>query len=176
MILFPWAWFWLTFKVVSARPGRPLTGKIIEAWVKPGRDFVPMMFSLFLLHLKMLPSVTSSIITTIATRPILGMLIPHRPLMCPGVFFLQENLKYSPALYIICQILPQILPQLQSLQVSPNQINLLTLFCDHHVTVPNACLRAWGCLRGDMPPSEAGKFCIFEIGFVQFGEYFWVQI
>ena len=34
----------------------------------------------------------------------------------------------------------------------------------------------WGCLRGDEPPSEARKFCIFETGIMQFGEYFWVQI
>ena len=33
-----------------------------------------------------------------------------------------------------------------------------------------------GCLRGDVPPPEAGKFCIFESGIVQFDEYFWEQI
>ena len=26
---------------------------------------------------------------------------------------------------------------------------------------------------GDVPPSEAEKFCIFETGIVQFDEYFW---
>ena len=30
--------------------------------------------------------------------------------------------------------------------------------------------------EGDVPPSEAVKFCIFETGIVQFNEYFWVQI
>ena len=33
-----------------------------------------------------------------------------------------------------------------------------------------------GCLRRDVPPSEAGKFCIFETGIMPFGEYFWAQI
>ena len=30
-----------------------------------------------------------------------------------------------------------------------------------------------GVSEGDVPPSEAGKCCIFETGIVQFGEYFW---
>ena len=34
-----------------------------------------------------------------------------------------------------------------------------------------ACAHRGG-LRGDVPPSEAGKFCIFATGIVQFGEYF----
>ena len=35
-----------------------------------------------------------------------------------------------------------------------------------------------GCVRGDVAcaPSEAEKFCIFEIEIVQFNEYFWVQV
>ena len=40
------------------------------------------------------------------------------------------------------------------------------------VTVPNVCLDT----QGDVPPSEAEKFCIFETGSVQFDKYFWVQI
>ena len=32
----------------------------------------------------------------------------------PGVSIPQENLNYSPALSVVCQIFPQILPQLQS--------------------------------------------------------------
>ena len=38
------------------------------------------------------------------------------------------------------------------------------------------CVMHRGCLRGNVPPSEAGKFCIFEIEIVQFDEYFWEQI
>ena len=29
--------------------------------------------------------------------------------------------------------------------------------------------------EGDMPPSEAGRFCIFESPSVQFGEYFLIK-
>ena len=44
------------------------------------------------------------------------------------------------------------------------------------MTVPNAHLRPkGGCLKGDVPPSEAEKFCIFETGIVQFDEYVWAQ-
>ena len=32
-------------------------------------------------------------------------------MQCTGVSILQENLNYSPALSVVCQILPQILPQ-----------------------------------------------------------------
>ena len=38
-----------------------------------------------------------------------------------GVSSLQENLNYSPALCVLYKILPQILPQLQKLQVHFNQ-------------------------------------------------------
>ena len=44
------------------------------------------------------------------------------------------------------------------------------------ITVPNAHFNTRGCLRGDVPPLEARKLCIFETGIVQFGEYFWAQI
>ena len=30
-----------------------------------------------------------------------------------------------------------------------------------------------GVSEGDVPPSEAGNFYTFEIGIVQFDEYFW---
>ena len=52
----------------------------------------------------------------------------------------------------------------------------LKYFCDDLVgiTEPHACLdvQGGGCVRGDVPPSVAGKFCIFETWIVQFGEYF----
>ena len=38
-----------------------------------------------------------------------------------GVSILQENLNYSPALNVVCQILPQIHPQLSKLQVPSNR-------------------------------------------------------
>ena len=44
------------------------------------------------------------------------------------------------------------------------------------VTLPNAHLVALEVSEGDVPPSEAGKFCIFEIGNVQIDEYFRVQV
>ena len=90
----------------------------------------------------------------------------------PGVSILQENLNYSPALCVVYKVLPQILPQLQKLQVH------LTRGVDQSLTWVRSdfvlCTR--GCLRGDVPPSEAGKFCIFETGIGQFDEYFWEQI
>ena len=39
----------------------------------------------------------------------------------PGVSIVQENLNYSPALCVVCKMLPQILPQLQKLRVHFNQ-------------------------------------------------------
>ena len=44
------------------------------------------------------------------------------------------------------------------------------------ITVPNAYLVRTGGVWGGCAPWEAGKFCIFEIGIVQFDEYFWVQV
>ena len=35
-----------------------------------------------------------------------------------------------------------------------------------------ALARTGVCVRGDVPPSEAGKFFIFATGIVQFGKYF----
>ena len=64
------------------------------------------------------------------------------------------------------------------LQVPPNRGHrsiFLTFFCDdfvwhHSAECPLGC--TGGCLRGDVHPSEAGKFCIFETGIMQFDEYF----
>ena len=44
------------------------------------------------------------------------------------------------------------------------------------VTLPNAHLDAQGGVWGGCAPSEAEKFSIFEIGIMQFSEYFWVQV
>ena len=77
------------------------------------------------------------------------------------------------------KILPQILPQLQSYWhlltrgIDPSLIFFFP-FCDlWGVTEPNAHLNVWG--GGCAPPSEAGNFCIFETGIMQFGDYFWAQ-
>ena len=73
-----------------------------------------------------------------------------------GVSILQENLNYSRALYVICEILPQIFPQLQKLQVHFNQGRRSVFDMGGWFYV---VLR--GVFEGDVPPSEAGKFCIF---------------
>ena len=90
-----------------------------------------------------------------------------------GVSILQENLNYSPALCVVYKILPQILPQLQKLQVHFNQ-GCRSVFDMGWGS--DFVLCTGGCLRGDVPPSEAGKFCIFESGILQFDEYFCEQI
>ena len=63
----------------------------------------------------------------------------------------------------------------------PNQEPRSVLFvCDdlwgEHYSAKCTLQHTGGCLKGDVPPSEARKFYIFETGIVQFGEYFWVQI
>ena len=85
-----------------------------------------------------------------------------------GVFILQENLNYFPALCVVYKILPQ----LQKLQMHFNQ-GCRSVF---DLVGSDFVLYTRGCLRGDVPPSEAGKFCIFETVIVQFDEYFWEQI
>ena len=88
-----------------------------------------------------------------------------------GVYSSRKS-NYSPALCVVYKILPQILPQLQKLQVHFNQ-RCRSVF---DLGGEWFCVVHRGCLRGDVPPSEAGKFCIFETGIVQFDEYFWEQI
>ena len=103
----------------------------------------------------------------------LGRIKPNESeVLRSGVSILQENLNYSPALCIVYKILPQILPQLQKLQVH------FTQGCRSVFDMGGEwfCVVHRGCLKGDVPPSEAGKFCIFETGIVQFDEYFWEQI
>ena len=71
-----------------------------------------------------------------------------------GVSILQENLNYSPALSVICQILPQFLPQLQSYnRLLTRGIDVsLTFFWRWFggcVTLTNARLICrGGCLKG----------------------------
>ena len=101
---------------------------------------------------------------------------------------LQENLNYSPALSVVYKILPQILPQLQSyrclltISLDPSFLHFFDdlwwwwwwwWWCGGGGECCSAkcSLQHTGrCLRGDVPPSEARKFCIFETGIVQFGE------
>ena len=86
--------------------------------------------------------------------------------MLAGVSILQENQNYSPALSAICQILPQILPQLQGYSC------LLTkgidgsffdmIWWEGGIAVPMSTWYAhtgW-CLRGDVPP-EGWKILYF---------------
>ena len=80
----------------------------------------------------------------------------------PGVSILQENPNYSPALNIICQILPQ----LQS--YGPNQGHrfiFLAFFCDDSVcggvTVPNAHLGPQGGIWRGMCPLRSWKILYF---------------
>ena len=81
----------------------------------------------------------------------------------PGVSILQENLNYSPALCVVYKILPQILPQLQKLQVHFNQ-GCRSVF---DMGGEWFCVVHRGVSEGRCAPSEAGKFCIFETGIVQ---------
>ena len=79
----------------------------------------------------------------------------------PGVSILQENLNYSPALSVICQILPQL--QSYSCLLTKGIDASLTffvmlLFLRHMAKCPLGC--TGGCLRGDLPPSEAGKLIL----------------
>ena len=86
----------------------------------------------------------------------------HNKTLCTTDFFnsvlrgsiLQENLNYSPALNVVCQILPQILPQLQSyrclLTRGIKKSIFLSIFfliccvsCCVCVTGANACLDPW---------------------------------
>ena len=73
---------------------------------------------------------------------------------------------------------------ISQLQVPPNQghrSNFLPFF--FFLMMGGGCYSAkWllgctgGCLKGNVPPSEAGTFCIFETGIMQLDEYFWPQI
>ena len=88
-----------------------------------------------------------------------------------GVSILQENLNYSPALIVTCQILPQILPQLQSYMylLTRGKDASFDIFCDDFFgTVSAKCLlgRTGGC-----SPQKL-KILKFEIGIVQFDEHF----
>ena len=74
---------------------------------------------------------------------------------------------------------------ISQLQMPPNQGHrsfFVMILCvcvgGGGVTVPNGHLGAQGggVSEGDVPPSEAGTFCIFETGIMQFDEYFWPQI
>ena len=85
-----------------------------------------------------------------------------------GVSILQENLNYSPALCVVYKILPQ----LQKLLVHFNQ-GYRSVF-DMSGGGEWFCVVHRGASEGGS--SEAGKFCIFETGIVQFDEYFWEQI
>ena len=76
------------------------------------------------------------------------------------------------------KILPQILPQLQSYWhlltrgIDPS-LNFFSLFTICGVS--QSQMLTWMYGEGDVPPSEAGNFSIFETGIMQFGEYFWAQ-
>ena len=90
-------------------------------------------------------------------------------MMFAGVSILQENLNYSPALCVVCEILPQILPQLQKLQVH---------FKQGHRSVfdmGDDFVSCTGGVWGGCAPSEAGKFCIFETGIVEFAIW-WILL
>ena len=80
-----------------------------------------------------------------------------------GVSILQENLNYSPALSVICQILLRILLQLQSyrciLTRGIDPFFVMILWGRFSAKCLFGC--TWGCLRGDVPPSEAVKFSSF---------------
>ena len=86
-----------------------------------------------------------------------------------GVSILQENLNYFPALNIVCQILPPNSSPTAKLQVNQGHRSIfLTFVVVDLVGVPQGQMRTWthrrGVSEGGVPPSEAGKFCIFETG------------
>ena len=66
------------------------------------------------------------------------------------------------------------------LQVPPRGINpSFDILCDIFCVISQCQVPAWmqkGVSEGDVPPSEARKFSIFETGIVQFDEYFWALI
>ena len=109
----------------------------------------------------------------------------HQSMWIPGVSILQENPNYSPALNIICQILPQILPHLQSYRCLLTRgidpfFDIFLWFCGAYLltrgidsffdifrdSVGHDSTKCplgptGGCLKGDVPPSEAGKKIVF---------------
>ena len=88
-----------------------------------------------------------------------------------GVSILQENLICSPALCVVCKILPEIFPQLQKLQVHFNQGRRLVFDMGGMIL----CCVQGGVWGGMCPPQKLEIFVFFETRIVQFDEYFWVQ-
>ena len=87
-----------------------------------------------------------------------------------GVSILQENLNYSPALYVICQILPQLQSYRHFLTWGidlsfDNFFLFLFLIIWWGVTEPNVCLdmRRGECLRGMCPPQKLKNSVFFKL-------------